>query len=316
MHDTSPQRVTSVPTVRSRSTSTIFAILTLIACVVFSLIGYLDAVVMGVVQGLGEFLPISSSAHLILVPWFFGWQGGIVDSLTFDVALHIGTLVAVVAYFWRDWVALFQAAPGLAKWGVGSLSGKRSTPLTQSEKILAFVIAGTIPGGIFGLLLKSTVEHSFRSPLLIAATLPVLGILLYLADKFRPQERSLEGMRWSDALWIGVSQACALIPGFSRSGSTMTMARFLGLDRGAAARFSFLLSAPITAAAVLGEAKNIISISASEVAAFVIGIFVSAAVGALAIHFLLDYIRRAGFGIFAVYRVVIAIIIVLVATLR
>ncbi|MBC8162029.1 MAG: undecaprenyl-diphosphate phosphatase [Roseiflexaceae bacterium] len=273
--------------------------------------GYSQAVVMGIVQGLGEFLPISSSAHLILVPWLFGWEGNGLDSLTFDVALHIGTLIAVVAYFWRDWLSLVQAAPGLARWSFGATRG-RPGALGSSERLLLFVVMATIPGGILGLLLKDYVDGVFRSPLLIACTLPILGVLLYVADRYRPQQRTIDQLTWKDALAIGVAQGCALIPGISRSGATMTTARFMQLDRNAAARFSFLLSAPITAAAVLSEARNILAISPAEVGTFVVGVLVSGAVGALAIHFLLDYIRRAGFGIFAGYRVALALVIVAV----
>jgi undecaprenyl-diphosphatase len=299
-----------------RPTFTLAALATLVLCVVLSLLGYVQPVVMGVVQGLGEFLPISSSAHLILVPWFFGWHGGVVDSLTFDVALHIGTLVALVAYFWRDWIALLGAAPGLLRWTIAYLRGEQTRHRSQPEHILSSVIIATIPGAILGLLLEKAAEGGLRAPPLIAITLTVMGLLLYLIDRFRPQEKPLEVISWRDSLLIGLAQACALIPGVSRSGATITMGRLLAFDRQAAARYSFLLSAPITFAAVLLKLPDILSIPSSEIDSFLIGIGVSGAVGALAIGFLLDYIRRAGFGVFAIYRVALAAVVLLVYFLR
>lgn len=301
---------------RGRPTFAIVALLTLLVCVALALAGYVEPVVMGVVQGLGEFLPISSSAHLILVPWFFGWQGGVVDSLTFDVALHIGTLVALVVYFWRDWLDLLRAVPGLLAWTLAYLRGERGRHRQLSEHILSSVIIATIPGAVIGVLLEDVAERALRAPLLIAVTLTVLGVLLYAIDRLRPRTKPLDQISWRDSLLIGLAQACALIPGVSRSGGTITMGRLLTFDRSAAARYSFLLSAPITAAAVVLKIPDILRIPASEIDTFLIGILVSGAVGALAIGFLLSYIRRAGFGVFAVYRVALAALVVLVYLLR
>jgi undecaprenyl-diphosphatase len=294
----------------------IFAAVTAIACVVLSLAGYVQPVVMGIVQGLGEFLPISSSAHLILVPWFFGWQGGIIDSLTFDVALHIGTLVALLGYFWRDWLALARAAPGTAAWALRYLRGDRASKRTLDQHILSSIVLATIPGAIIGLLLENIAEQSLRAPLLIAVTLAVMGVLLYTVDRWRPQIKPVELISWRDSLLIGLAQACALIPGVSRSGGTITMGRWLTFDRQAAARFSFLLSAPITFAAVVIKLPDILRIPSSEIDVFLIGVLISGAVGAIAIGFLLDYIRRAGFGIFAAYRMALALVVVLVYMAR
>jgi undecaprenyl-diphosphatase len=294
----------------------IFAVVTLLACVALALAGYGEPVVMGVVQGLGEFLPISSSAHLILVPWLFGWQGGAIDTLTFDVALHLGTLVALIIYFWRDWLALIGAVPGLATWALRYAGGERGRHRTQAEHILSSVIIATIPGAIVGVLLEKAAERALRAPLLIAATLTIMGVLLYLIDRDRPQEKPIAVISWRDSLLIGLAQACALIPGVSRSGATITMGRLLTFDRQAAARYSFLLSAPITAAAVVVKLPDILSIPRGEIDVFLVGTLVSGAVGALAIGFLLDYIRRAGFGIFALYRVALAAVVVLVYFLR
>jgi undecaprenyl-diphosphatase len=291
MQDTSSPTALSVPATSFRPTMAIFAAMIAIACVVLSLLGYVQPVVMGIVQGLGEFLPISSSAHLILVPWFFGWQGGIIDSLTFDVALHLGTLVALLGYFWRDWLALLRAAPGMFAWALRYVRGDRATKRTPDEHILSSIILATIPGA-------------------------VMGVLLYIVDRWRAQAKPLELISWRDSLLIGFAQACALIPGVSRSGGTITMGRWLTFDRQAAARFSFLLSAPITGAAVLVKLPDILRIPTSEIDVFLIGVLISGAVGVLAIGFLLDYIRRAGFGIFAGYRIFLGLLVLLVYIMR
>jgi undecaprenyl-diphosphatase len=316
MQKTSPA-ATSLTAARPRPAFLIFVVLTLIGCIILALAGYVRPVAMGIVQGLGEFLPISSSAHLILVPWFFGWQGDpAIDSLTFDVALHLGTLVALLGYFWRDWIEMLRAVPGLLRWIASAARGDRSHKLTLAEHILTTIVIATIPGAVIGLLLENLAERSLRSPLLIAVTLAVVGALLYLADRLRPQTKDLTHISWADGLLIGLAQACALIPGVSRSGATMTMGRFLTFDREAAARYSFLLSAPITGAAVLFKLPDILTIPAGERDIFAVGVLVSGAVGALAIGGLLTYIRRAGFGAFAIYRLAIAVVIVLVYLTR
>jgi undecaprenyl-diphosphatase len=300
-----------------RPTLAVFAAITLIGCVILALAGYVRPVTMGIVQGLGEFLPISSSAHLILTPWLFGWQNDpVIDSLTFDVALHLGTLIAVVAYFWNDWIDLLRAVPGLLNWAAQAARGDRTHKLTVPEHILTSIVIATIPGAILGVLLDKLVEKTLRAPLLIAVTLTILGLLLYLADQRRPEAKDLTHISWRDSLLIGLAQACALLPGVSRSGATITMGRFLTFDRVAAARFSFLLSAPITAAAVVFKIPDILTIPRSEIDVFVVGVLVSGVVGALAIGGLLNYIRRAGFGAFAAYRVALAILVVLVYLIR
>ncbi len=223
---TTPQLTTA----RMRLTLGIFAVITLIGCIILALLGYIRPVVMGVVQGLGEFLPISSSAHLILVPWLFGWQNDpVIDSLTFAVALHIGTLIALVVYFWKDWLDLLRAVPGFFDWMLRAARGDRTHKRTMSEHILTSIIIATIPGAIPGLLLDKLAEDALRAPLLIAVTLTVLGLLLYLADKRRPEAKDLGHISWRDSLLIGFAQASALIPGVSRSGATITMGGFLDL---------------------------------------------------------------------------------------
>ncbi len=290
----------------------VLAALTAIACVLLSFFGYTQPVIMGIVQGLGEFLPISSSAHLILVPWLFGWHGGVIDSLTFDVALHIGTLVSLLIYFWKDWLMLLRAIPGLAEWALAKMRGDPTRRRNQAEHILSSVIFATVPGALLGVLLEKAAEQALRAPLLIATTLTIMGVLLYAADRLQPQIKPLETISWRDSLLIGLAQACALIPGVSRSGGTITMGRLLKFDRQAAARYSFLLSAPITGAAVALKLPDMLAIPRSEIDVFLIGVLVSGVVGALAIGFLLDYIRRAGFGVFALYRVLLALVIVAV----
>ncbi len=294
---------------------TVIMILTLFLCVGLSLAGYFPAVLMGVVQGIGEFLPISSSAHLILVPWFLGWNDGLVNTLTFDVALHIGTLVAVVAYFWRDWLSLIQAIPGTVRWGFGSMTRRNVQP-GKIEYLLIAIIIATIPGAVIGKLLESTVENSFRTPLLLAGTLAVMGLVLWIVDSRMQEDRTLDQLTWRDALLVGLAQAAAIIPGFSRSGTTITAGRLLRLERIAAARFSFLLSAPITLAAVLVKLPAMLAISTAEISTFVVGVLISGLVGAIAIHYLLQFIRQVGFGVFAIYRFGLALAIILVYLTR
>src|SRR6478672_10476908 len=200
-----------------------------------------QALVLGILQGLGEFLPISSSAHLALAPWLFGWKD---PGLAFDVALHFGTLLAVLWYFRKEWVALIKAAFGILR------TGRIETP---EKRRVIYLIVATIPGAIGGILLQARAESAFRSPQIIAIALIVMGILLWVVDKMTDQRRVLGEMRWIDALLIGLSQVVALIPGVSRSGSTITTGRGLRFDREGAAEFSFLMSMPIIAAAVILE---------------------------------------------------------------
>ena len=265
------------------------------------------AVVLGIVQGIGEFLPISSSAHLIIVRWLFQWDtiinqaGGNID-IALDVALHVGTLVAVLIYFFEDWRLLI--VNGLTK------------GLTNKEgKMFWYLIAATIPGGIAGLLLESKVESLFRSqPLIIAAGLAIMGIVLYYVDKNVDQRMSLDKITFKQALLIGTSQALALIPGVSRSGITMTTARLLGFTREAAAKFSFLLATPIIAGAALKHTPEIIHNVSNPL--FLVGSLTSAIVGLVSISILLKYLKNNNFAIFAVYRLAVAALIVIVYYVR
>lgn len=265
-------------------------------------VSLIQALVLGVVQGLSEFLPISSSGHLILVPWLFGWPE---QGLTFDLALHLGTSVALLAYFWRDWVSLAQAV--LA--GLTSAKARAS----QEWKLAWLIVLGCIPAGIIGVLFEDFVENTLRGhPLLIGVLLVLFGVLLLLADRLGSRSRPLEKLSFVDAIAIGCAQVLALCPGVSRSGITLTAGLFRGLDRTAAARFSFLLSAPITIGAAVFKLKDLVKTPphGAEAMAFAVGIAVSAIVGALAIGFMLRYIQRQGVALFVVYRVVVGVFVI------
>jgi len=260
----------------------------------------LQALVLGIVQGLGEFLPISSSAHLVLTPWVFGWPD---PGLAFDVALHVGTLVAVLWYFRAEWVRLAQS-------GFELLRTRRAD--TEEKRRLLYIIVATIPAAIAGLLLEDYAESTFRSPTLIALTLIVMGIVLWAVDRYAPRDRPLGNMRIRDAVLVGLAQIFALVPGVSRSGSTMTAARGLRFDRQSAAVFSFLMSMPITAAAAVLKAPTLLR--ADDRVTLIVGIVAAAVSGWLAIAVLLRYVSRHSYGLFAVYRLVLgAAVLALVA---
>ncbi|CAA7602479.1 undecaprenyl-diphosphate phosphatase [Acididesulfobacillus acetoxydans] len=255
-----------------------------------------QAVVLGIVQGLGEFLPISSSAHLILVPWLAGWP---VPGLTFDVALHMGTLLAVVLYFWHDWLNLIRSA-------------LRRRP-SEEKRLFWYLVVATIPGGLFGVLLEKKAETVFRAPALIGALLVVMGIVLYLADKKR-QARNLDTMTIGDALWIGLSQALAILPGVSRSGSTIAAARWLHLSREAAARFSFLMSTPIILGAGILKLRHLTPAALNL--PFIAGVLSSFVVGILSISFFLKFLRHNNLNIFVGYRLILGLGVILLAVFR
>jgi undecaprenyl-diphosphatase len=262
----------------------------------------LQALFLGILQGLTEFLPISSSAHLILVPWFSGWQDSLVDSLTFDVALHAGTLVAVLWYFWRDWIDLTQGFFRLLK---------RGRVVDFQERLILYILLATIPAGIAGFLLQKTVESSFRNPALIVLPLVLVSFLMIFAEYRKHSSRPLENLNLKDAMIIGVVQAIALLPGVSRSGITITAGLLQGYRREAATRFSFLLSTPAIAGASLLHLGHIFSGGKTEWQLFALGFSSSAVVGYLAIAFLLRYLRMHTLNVFAGYRLILAAIILL-----
>ncbi len=262
----------------------------------------LHAIILGLVQGLTEFLPISSSAHLTLVPWFFGWPD---PGLAFDVFLHWGTLIAVFGYFFGDWMQLIRA-------GLASII-ERKIGFDRNRMLFWMLTLATIPAGLAGFVFHDVVAGVFRAPLLIAISLALIGFLMYWIDGRYPPYRNLTDLSLKDAMWIGFAQAFALIPGVSRSGSTMTMGRFLGLNREAAARFSFLLSFPIILAAGIFETKNLMEMGGLQFSSgyLVAGFLASFLSGIASIHILLAYLRNADFAVFAWYRIALAVGVVL-----
>jgi undecaprenyl-diphosphatase len=266
----------------------------------------LQAMIMGLVQGLTEFLPISSSGHLIIVPALLGWTDPFIDSLEFSVMLHMGTLVAVLAYFWRDWAVLIPAF--FAAIRERSLAGD---PLRRLAWLLAIT---TIPAMIVGVLFNDFIETTIRRPETVAVLLVVGGIIIWLADRWGAQTRRMESLSFNEAFGIGAAQALALFPGISRSGISISAARILGLDRDSAARFSFLMSAPIIAGAGAYEALKVIRGQGTvpvEPIPLVVGFLTAMVAGLAAIHFLLRWVARHPLTIFAIYRFVLAAIVVI-----
>jgi undecaprenyl-diphosphatase len=259
----------------------------------------LQAAILGLVQGLGEFLPISSSAHLVLIPWLFKWND---PGLTFDIALHIGTLIAVAIYFWKDWLKLITKG----------LTDVRST----EGKLFWYLVAATIPGAVVGFLLEKKAETIFREPVLIATMLILLGVLLYWADRRGVKHIEMNRITFRTSLFIGLSQALAIIPGVSRSGITMTMGLLMGLTREGAARFSFLLAAPIIFGAALVKLPFLISNPSIITINFIIGILVSFVIGILSIGFLLRYVQTRNFLPFAWYRFILGSLVIVIVLIR
>lgn len=252
-----------------------------------------QAIILGIIQGLTEFLPVSSSAHLSLTPWIFSWQE---PGLAFDVALHIGTLAAVLWYFRADWIALTRAAFRV-------LAIRRFDD--DASRRLQLLVIGTVPGAVLGYVLQHQAETIFRTPMLTGTTLIVMGIVLWLVDSRSRADRPLRAMDARDAIIIGLAQAAAIVPGVSRSGATITAGRALGYDRAGAATFSFLMSMPITAAAAALKAPE--AMHAADLTPVIAGMIAAAVSGWLAIAVLLRFVRRSSFGVFAAYRVVLGI---------
>jgi len=264
----------------------------------------LQAIIMGLVQGLAEFLPISSTAHLVLVPWLFGWDPKYFD-LSFDVALHMGTLLAVLIFFWQDWVKLIAAAFGRL--------GKSST---VESRLFWYLVVAVIPGAIFGLLLEKKADTALRSPILIAVMLILMGLVLYWADQWGIKRLKIERVSLGSSLLIGLSQAIAIIPGVSRSGITMTAGLASGLTREAAARFSFLLSAPIILGAGLVEVPHLLKTPGMLNLTFGISVIVSALAGMASIGFLLRYLQSKSFLPFVWYRLLLGVLVLILVFLH
>jgi undecaprenyl-diphosphatase len=267
-----------------------------------------QALVLGVVQGATELLPISSSGHLILVPWLFDWtylEQNDAFNQTFDVALHLGTCIAVGAYFWRDVVEL------VAAW-LGTL--RRRSVATPTERLAWAVVVATVPAALVGFALEDPIADHLGEPWQIAIFLAAFGLLLGYADR-RPARDGLDDVTPRRGLWVGLAQCLALMPGVSRSGITITASRFLGLDRDASARFSFLLLLPITLGAVLFKGLTdvvLADLPSGTTGPFVVGVLASLGTGLVAILWLLDYVRRHTYDLFVVYRVVVAVAILLI----
>jgi undecaprenyl-diphosphatase len=283
-----------------------------------------QAVVLAVVQAFGEFLPISSSAHLILTRWLLGWSE--LDpamDLTFDVALHAGTLLAVLIYFFPTWINLivagFGGRPPFAARGAG-LGNIDDVDASHDRLLLWWIVLATVPGAIAGKLLDKYAELKFRENyLLIGTALVVVGLLMWLAEKLGGQRRPITGINGVDGVIVGAAQAFALIPGVSRSGSTITAGLARGLTREAAARFSFLLLAPITGGAVLLKAHAVMKsggLPPGMKEPFLIGMAVSAVLGFAVIAFFLRFLRTHSLSLFVIYRVLLGMVVIALALMH
>lgn len=258
----------------------------------------LQALILGIVQGLTELLPISSSAHLNLIPWIFNWN--IPES--FDVALHFGTLLAIVLFFYKDWIKLIKG-------GYNQVIKKEKT---FEGKMFWYLVIATIPGGIIGFLLDHFIGDKLgRMPLIIAIALIVMGIILYIADKKSSSKTDYEHMTFKQTFLIGCSQALAFIPGVSRSGVTMTTGRLMGVDRESTAKYTFLLSTPIVFGATIFKLKDFVF-----GLPFFVGVLASFVVGVFVIKFLMEYLKKGSFKIFAIYRVLLGLAIIALYIVR
>ena len=271
----------------------------------------LHAIILGIIQGLTEFLPVSSSAHLALIPWLLGWND---QGLSFDIALHVGTVLAVIVYFFRDWVQLIAEGFGMS---VGSDPAIRRNP-----KLLWLLVLGSIPAGIAGLLVKDLAENVWRNnQYLIGSMLILVGLFMWWADHQGSRKKDLGNVSAADSITIGAAQALALVPGVSRSGITICAGLLRNLDRATAARFSFLLATPAIAGAAAKDAWDLMrhgggiaGIPHDMRMALLVGVIVSAIVGALTIQFFLNFLRRRSLSFFVWYRVIFGIIVIALAT--
>ena len=252
----------------------------------------IQALILGIVQGLTELLPISSSAHLAIIPWIFNWN--IPDS--FDVALHFGTLLAIGIFFFKDWIELIKG-------GYKKLVKKENS---TEGRMFWYIVLATIPGGLIGFLLDHFLGDTLgKMPILIASALIIMGIILYVVDKKAPSKTDYEHMTLKQTFLIGLAQSLAFVPGVSRSGVTMTTARLLKVDRESAAKYSFMLSAPIVLAATIFKIKDFVFN-----VPFFVGVISSFIVGILVIKFLLKYLQKGSFKGFAIYRVIAGLVII------
>lgn len=265
-----------------------------------------QSIILGIVQGLTELLPISSSAHLFLIPWLFNWN----IPEAFDVALHFGTLLAIGIFFFKDWIELIKG-------GYKSLIKKEKS---TEGRMFWYIIIATIPGGIIGFILDKYAESILTQPIIIAIALMVMGITLYFVDKKSKNKTDYENLSFRQTFIVGLSQALAFIPGVSRSGVTMTTGRALGIKREAAAKYSFMLSAPIVLAATVFKLGDFIEYfmvaDVIGIIAFILGIVASFVVGIFVIKFLLEFLKKGSFKVFAIYRVIIGIAVIATVLIR
>ena len=258
---------------------------------------------LGVVQGLTEFLPISSTAHLRIVPAFAGWED---PGAAFTAVTQLGTLAAVLVYFRRDLAAIARG------WLAGAVDGSRRT--TAEWRLGSYILIGTVPILVFGFLFSDQIESGARNLRLMGTTLIVLGLVLLAAEKVGTRSRAIDSLRWKDGIVIGLAQAAALIPGVSRSGATLSAGLFLGLERAAAARYSFLLSVPAVVLSGVYELKDIGGDSHATVGATVVATVVAFVVGYAAIAFLLRYLATHTVYLFVVYRIVLGVVVIALAS--
>jgi undecaprenyl-diphosphatase len=266
------------------------------------------AIVLGIVQGLTEFLPISSSGHLILVPALFGWED---QGLAFDVGLHGGTLLAVLAYFWRDWYLMFRS-------GVVDLvrHGAHVSAWRTDTRLLWLIAIGSIPAAMVGFLFEDWIAVNVRQPWLVAIMLAAMGTVMLIADRLAANRRLMASIGLTDAVLIGVAQAVALIPGVSRSGATVTVALARGIRREDAVRYAFLLGTPAFVGALIIKSNELAAFSGSEARDMLIGFTTSAVVGFAAIHFLLRWVRTRSLLVFVLYRYAVAIVTLGITAIR
>ncbi len=259
-------------------------------------------------QGLTEFLPVSSSGHLILVPWFFGWEE---HGLAFDVGLHVGTTLALLVYFWRDWARMAFAAAGDLRRHAHHVRAH-----SPDAQLVWYILIGSVPAGLAGILFGDAIEEHVRQPWLIAVMLVLVGLVMLVTDRRARRERTLGSITVTDAILVGIAQAIALIPGVSRSGATISVGLARGLDREAAARFAFLLGTPAFVGAAILKLPDLAGSSGSEYGQLGVGLTVSALTGILVIHFLMRFLRRYGLVPFVVYRFGLAALVAVVGLAR
>jgi undecaprenyl-diphosphatase len=258
----------------------------------------LQSIILGAIQGITEFFPVSSTAHLVLLPWFFSWTD---QGLPFNVALHMGSLIAIIYYFWRDWILIIKEF--LQSVLKGSFEGR------PNGKTGLYLVIATVPGALAGLLFEEYAAGLLRHPLSIAFSLSFFGVILYFSDRVSKKNKTVGEMNIVDCIIIGLSQALAIIPGVSRAGITITGAMFRNLNREEAAKFSFLLGAPLIAGAGVFEARHL-EYSAVMSGPFIAGVLASAVFAFLAIKYLLRFVRKSSYTVFVIYRLGLAVLIV------